>query len=123
MTAKHKHARNPLRWVPVLTLLGLAFAGGVSVSAYSTLSHNTPHHALSPPVSAPASIAVAKPPPEVKAPQIAVQPLTYTVRKNDSMWSIARAHCGTGTKDTALAKANHITSWVISPGQVITIIC
>jgi len=118
--AKHRTSKNPLRWLPVATLAGLALAGGVSVSAHG--SHSTLSYArASVPVSVPARIPARKPVLRVQAPDTAVT-LTYTVKPGDSLWGIARTHCGAGSDYPALEKANHVSS-IIYSGEKITLSC
>lgn len=60
------------------------------------------------------------PPPHVFPP---VQPSpaasTYTVRKSDTMWSIAYHRCGDGAKWKLIQAVNSNNPWLISPGQVL----
>ncbi len=46
---------------------------------------------------------------------------TYTVKKGDSLWSIAAATLGSGTRWPDIQKANNLSGTVIHPGQVLKI--
>lgn len=121
--ARHKHARNPLRWIPVLTLAGIAVIGSVSVNAYSTPRQQ----ALSSTVSAPASTPQDKPPLTMKVPQeTAPAVLTYTVRSGENLWGVAVKFCGNGNDWHGLLKASPglgLNPNAISPGEKVQIDC
>ena len=61
------------------------------------------------------------PPPHVFPPVQQPSPVasTYTVRKSDTMWSIAYHRCGDGEKWKAIQALNSNNPWVITPGQVL----
>ncbi len=47
---------------------------------------------------------------------------TYTVKKGDSLWTIAAAFCGSGAEYVRIAKRNKIRNpYLIYPGQVLKI--
>lgn len=51
----------------------------------------------------------------------APQAKTYTVKKGDSLWSIAAATLGNGARWPEIQKANSLSGTVIHPGQVLKI--
>lgn len=51
----------------------------------------------------------------------APQSKTYTVKKGDSLWSIAAATLGNGARWTEIQKLNGLTGTTIHPGQVLKI--
>jgi nucleoid-associated protein YgaU len=122
--AKHRPARNRFRWIPALTLTGIAFIGGVSVSAY-----NSPHTTLSSSVSAPAPVPFTKPVPVIRVPQAAPQPpavAKYTVKSGENLWDVAVKFCKNGNDWHGLLKATPglgSNPNMISPGEEVTIDC
>jgi nucleoid-associated protein YgaU len=82
----------------------------------------TPHPVIGPPGAPPAPVAPPAPPP---APAVR----HYTVKAGDTLWGIASAQYGTGTRWRDIANANSIVPtlkngvWyaLIHPGQVLVI--
>jgi len=115
---KHKSARNPFKWVPVLTLAGLAALGIAGVN------HDTPRTALRSTLSASRAVPVRSLPPGLSKPLAAPVVQTYTIRSGDTLWSVAQAHCGSAGDDKALASANHISNAnAVFPGKVLVLDC
>lgn len=59
-----------------------------------------------------------------RAAENAPQPKTYTVKKGDCLWNIAKKYCGDGTKWKELAGLNAdkiVNPNLIYPGQVLTL--
>lgn len=120
--AKHKSARNPFKWIPVITLAGLAALGIAGVNQGST-----PHTALRSTENVSRAAPVRSLPPGLSEPQKAPVPAvqqTYTIRSGDTLWSVAQAHCGSAGDDRALASANHIgNANAVFPGKVLVLDC
>jgi len=69
----------------------------------------------------PTSVAAAAGSGKAPAPKAGSGPRTYTVRAGDSLWSISTRFYGTGVYWTKIGDANHLTSTLIHPGQVLVI--
>jgi len=101
--------------IPAAMLGGIVILAGHSVAQYTSRAPVTP--------AVPVRPVIPEKPPPAPMPVIA-SPETYVVAKGDTLWSVARAHCGNGDLYGELAGANHISSpYALHLGEVIILQC
>lgn len=114
-----------VRWLlaalTVAVLAALAF-GGYEVSSFLDSPPGNPAYSSANP--APSANMTAPPVPTDPGP---APPVTYTVQKGDTLWSVAVKKCGKGTDDAALYRANMKAigshPGAISPGMTLRVSC
>ncbi len=111
-----RHRGEPKRrYGPALALLtAIGLSGTAVVTVFIVQGNPEPVAAQYQPSYNPT------PPPHVfPPPQPSPAASTYTVRKDDTMWSIAYHRCGDGMKWKDIQAVNSNNPWLISPGQVL----
>lgn len=126
---------DDLRWwerVPVLAWLvlagvigGLLAGGGYALTSFLDAPPGNP--AYTSPNPSPSATMTIPPAPPVPTDPGPVPPATYAVAKGDTLWSVAVKHCGKGTDDGALYRANRAVIGphpeAIRPGMTLRIAC
>ena len=107
--------------MPCAAISGLAFLSAHSIAQYSAS-----------PVPSPAAVSRPEvteiPAPPFRHPSVRLSPVTatpeHTVVPGDTLSGLAKSHCGSSSKDTALAQGNHLSLTSVLPlGKVLAITC
>lgn len=112
-----------LAWIVLAAVVGgLLAGGGYALTSFLGSPPGNPAYTSASP--APSANMTAPPVPTDPGPP---PPVTYTVAKGDTLWSVAVKKCGKGTDDGALYRANRAVIGphpaAISPGMTLRVSC
>lgn len=124
----HRKARRKIRklvWVPALYLAAAGAASAVMLALTgSPASSAATGHAVVREMQAPSPAPALTRPALARTPAAAAAPAVYTVRRDDTLWSVAAARCGGGSDWTALAHGNpSVRPFRIKAGERIDLTC